>query len=299
MPPKRPASKQRRQTQNQRQRAALEARRANAAAAARGESDASAGKSRPAAGGSGPSLFERLRGASASGRAVRTGGSPASTSGQPVGHRAAMSAVLAAVAAAVVGSFMIRLPIDRSGEAIGSRGALVAEWSLSAYEEAAADPSADPEAVADAVRDWSPGGQEPYAQAVWPLSLGVLLPVAGAGLAFRAVSKRAPAKVVNRTMYVTLFGTLLAAQLLILFLPAVVGVAIAAFQVRKAEVAAQVAAADGGEGADGPDDGDVIEVEEATEDDAFLEAEAEADLEADAGAPDADEGPGDEAARQP
>jgi hypothetical protein len=86
-------------------------------------------------------------------------------------------------------------------------------------------------------------------------------------------------------MYVTLFGTLLAAQLLILFLPAVVGVAIAAFQVRKAEVAAQVAAAgDASEG--GADADEVIEVEEAVEDDAFLEAEAEA---TDEGLPDEDE----------
>lgn len=188
-----------------------------------------------------------------------------------------MSALLAAAAAAVVGSFMIRLPIDRAGEPISTRGALAAEWSLSALAEAEDDPSADAEEVADAVSDWTPGGEEPYAQALWPLSLGVLLPVAGAGLAFRAVSKRAPAKVVNRTMYVTLFGTLLAAQLLILFLPAVVGVAIAAFQVRKAEVAAQVAAAGDAADADPVHDDDVIEVEEAAEDDAFLEAEAEDD----------------------
>jgi hypothetical protein len=280
MSPKRQPAKQRRQTQNQRQRAALEARRANAAARA-SMPESKAAESGPAASagtGRGASLLSRLRGATASGRAVRTGGvtsARSSTSGLPVGHRAAMSALLAAAAAAAVGSFFIRLPVDRTGEAIGSRGALVAEWSLSALDEVRADPSASAEEVAEAVDDWLPGGEEPYAQAVWPFSLGVLLPVAGAGLAFRAVSKRAPAKVVNRTMYVTLFGTLLAAQLLILFLPAVVGVAIAAFQVRKAEVAAQTAAADA-ESTDDADD-DVIEVEEAIEDDAILEAEAKAD----------------------
>lgn len=202
-----------------------------------------------------------------------------------------MSALLAAAAAAVVGSFMIRLPIDRGGEPISTPGALAAEWSLSAYEQAEAEPSASADDVAAAVDDWTPGGEEPYAQALWPLSLGVLLPVAGAGLAFRAVSKRAPAKVVNRTMYVTLFGTLLAAQLLILFLPAVVGVAIAAFQVRKAEVAAQAAAAEDAASEGPADEGDVIEVEEAVEDDAFLEAEAEGEG---AEAPDAD---GDDAER--
>ncbi len=173
-----------------------------------------------------------------------------------------MSALLAAAAAAAVGSFFIRVPIDRAGDAISTRGALVAEWSRSALDEVREDPGASVEDVVGAVDDWS--RKEPYAQAVWPVSLGVLLPVVGAGLAFRAVSKRAPAKVVTRTMYVTLFGTLLAAQLLILFLPAVVGVAIAAFQVRKAEVAAQTAAA-GAESVDASDD-DVIEADEVQED---------------------------------
>jgi hypothetical protein len=199
-----------------------------------------------------------------------------------------MSALLAAAAAAVVGSFLIQLPVDRSGEPIATPAALVAEWSLSALDEVRADGEATAEAVADAVDEWLPGGREPYAVAAWPLSLGVLLPVVGAGLAFRAVTKRAPAKVVNRTMYVTLFGTLLASQLLILFLPAVVGVGIAAFQVRKAEVAAQTEAAGDGPGTD--DDvieanevADAIEAEEAIEDDAILEVDASEDVADDAG----------------
>ena len=73
------------------------------------------------------------------------------------------------------------------------------------------------------------------------MSLGVLLPVLGTALGFRAVSRRSPAKIVNRTMYVTLFGSLLASQLLLIFLPAVISLAVAAFQVRKAEVAASAA----------------------------------------------------------
>ncbi len=83
----------------------------------------------------------------------------------------------------------------------------------------------------------------------------------GTALGFRAVSRRSPAKVVNRTMYVTLFGSLLASQLLLIFLPAVISLAVAAFQVRKAEVVATREAADdvvdGGE--------DVIEVDEVDE----------------------------------
>ena len=64
-----------------------------------------------------------------------------------------------------------------------------------------------------------PGGSEPYIQAFFPMSLTVFLPVIGTALGYRAVSKRSSAKVVNRTMYVTLFGALLASQLLIVFLP--------------------------------------------------------------------------------
>ena len=121
-----------------------------------------------------------------------------------------------------------------------------------------------PSEVVDAVEDWTPNGEEPYGKAYFPLSLGLVLPVIGAGLAFRAVSKRSPAKVVNRTMYVTLFGTLLNAQLLFVFLPTVVGIGIAAFQVRKAELRRGRR----GRGCrrtsrlDGADD-DIIEVEEA------------------------------------
>ena len=113
---------------------------------------------------------------------------------------------------------------------------MAGEWTLSAWDVAAGEPRRHRGEVVDAVEDWTPNGEEPYGKAYFPLSLGLLLPVIGAGLAFRAVSKRSPAKVVNRAMYVTLFGTLLNAQLLFIFLPTVVGVGIAAFQVRKAEV---------------------------------------------------------------
>ena len=95
MSTKRQPSKQRRQTQNQRQRAALEARRANAAAAG-AVPDGKVG-----GGGVGRHELGRRRwlavlppprGASATGRAIRTG-TPAD--GQPVGYRAALSGLLA------------------------------------------------------------------------------------------------------------------------------------------------------------------------------------------------------------
>jgi hypothetical protein len=309
MAPKRQPAKQRRQTQNQRERAAREARRLNAGTAtevaaaqatsspqsggeSRGGAETSATDATAARGSSGGSVLSRLRGASASGRAVRTR-TPVGTS-LPPGHRAALSALMAAVAGAVVGAFLISVPIDASGDAITSQGALVGEWTLSAWEAAdqlPADATADQ--VVDAVDDWTPNGEERYGVAVWPLSLLLLLPVAASALAFQAVAKRKSSKVVMGAMYATLFGALLSQQLII-FIPTVIGVGIASYQVRKAEAAAAFAAQvmEGGDGdGDGDDDDlddDIIDVEEAidaeeaTESDELIEAEAaveEADVE--------------------
>lgn len=253
MSSKRQPSKQRRQTQNQKQRAALQARREAAAreAAAAGAAGAPA---RPAP--SGGSMLSRLRGASAQGRAVRTGAAGA----LPVGHRAALSALIAAIAGAVVGSVLFPVPVGRDGDPLASKEAVVAEWAVSADAAAQDQPEATASEVADAVDDWSPAGTEPYAVAYFPISMAVVLPVIGAGIGFRAVSRRAGAKVVNRTMYVTLFGTLLTSQLLLVFLPAIISLAVAAFQVRKAEIAASAAAR-----ADGDDD--VIDVASVEADD--------------------------------
>ena len=141
----------------------------------------------------------------------------------------------------------------------------MAEWVHTAADAVVADPEATPDEIADSIDDWLPAGDKTYAQAFWPVSLGVLLPVLGTALGFRAVSRRSPAKIVNRTMYVTLFGSLLASQLLLIFLPAVIGLAVAAFQVRKAEVAATRAALDDAVD-DEVDDGDgVIDVDEVDE----------------------------------
>lgn len=262
MSTKRQPSKQRRQTQNQRQRAALEARRQNVAAGS-----APAGKTGSTAGAPRGSVLSRLRGASATGRAVRTSGAPATgtRNGLPVGHRAAMSALFAAIAAAVVGSIVFKVPVDRAGDPIGSNGALVAEWVRSAADVAVDQPDATAAQVAEAVDEWLPGGDEPYIQAFWPISLAVVLPVIGTGLGFRAVARRSPARLVNRTMYVTLFGALLASQLLFIFLPAVIALFVASFQVRKAETtaAATLAAESPPEGTDG----DVIDVDEVDGDD--------------------------------
>ena len=262
MATKRQPSKQRRQTQNQKQRAALIARREAAATAAPPAGTGGADRSAS----SGRSVLSRLRGASTTGRAARTAGPAASGSGArtgrgglPVGHRAALSALFAAIAGAAIGAVLFQVPVDRSGEAIASREALVAEWALSARDAVEANPDAQPGQVAEAVDDWLTGGSQPYAQAYWPISAAVVLPILGTGLGFRAVSRRSPAKLVNRTMYVTLFGALLSSQLLLVFLPAVISLAVAAFQVRKAEVSEQAAAAAADPG--------VIDVDEVDEPD--------------------------------
>ena len=213
MSTKRQPSKQRRQTQNQRQRAALEARRANAAAAgAVPEGKVGGGSARGrAAGGGGsaalpaPGLGRPPGGPSAPAR--RPAASPSGT-GPP------SPALLAGVAGGRRGRAADLGPGRRRRRA---RRRPRARWSASGRSARATPSQDDPDATADelvdAVDDWTPNGEEPYGKANFPLSLALLLPVVGAGLAFRAVSKRAPAKVVNRTMYVTLFGTLLSGQL--------------------------------------------------------------------------------------
>lgn len=252
MASKRQPSKQRRQSQNQKQRAALEARRQAAATPSAPDDTVDRAPSSSSASGSG-SVLSRFRGAASAGRTARTGGT-----GLPVGHRAALSGLLAAIAAALVVAFMYQVPVDGSGDAITTNGALVAEWALSAQGAAADAPAeATPAEVAASVDDWMPSGTQRYLQAAWPLSLAIILPVIGTALGFRAVSRRSPAKVVNRTMYVTLFGALLAGPQLLIFLPAVISLGVSAFQVRKAEMVAQAAAP--------PDD--VIDVDEVAEPD--------------------------------
>jgi hypothetical protein len=253
MSSKRQPSKQRRQSQNQWQRAALAA--GGEAAALEypsvAEPAATSGGADPTTTSSG-SLFSRLRGTSATGRAVRTG----NADGLPPGHRAALTALIAAIAGAIVGSIMFPVPVDRAGDPLVGREAVVAEWMVTADDAVQGQPDPTPAEVVESIDDWSPGGTEPYIQAFFPVSLAVLLPVIGAAIGFRAVSNRASAKTVNRTMYVTLFGTLLTSQLLLVFLPAVISLGVAAFQVRRAEMAA---AADAEPAV--PGGGDVIDVE--------------------------------------
>jgi hypothetical protein len=260
MSPKQP-SKQKRAAQNRNQRAAREARAANANVAP--TSRATGG---PSAGGASGSLLSRLRGggttrppsmraAAAQGRAL-----------QPPGFRAALSGLFAAVAAVLLCTLSLRYPVDARGDLYTSEQ-LAADWSLTAAQAAADQPGADAAEVAASIEEWAPGrGRDTVVQALWPFSLAIALPVLGAGLAFQAVRKRASSKVVNRTLYATLFGAVLTQGLLLLFLPVVLAVAVAMFQVRKAEA---IAAAEAAPGEDG-----VIEVDEVTaEDDGVVDVD--------------------------
>ena len=242
MATKRQPSKQRRQTQNRQQRAALEARRA--AAAAGGTPAGKVGGGAPAKSGS---VLSRLTGSGASRRGSGPAKGPRVTSGLPVGHRSGLTAVMLAGTSVLFVLFGFRVPISSAtGEAIATKPERVAEWSLASLQAAQGlDAGAPADEVRDAVEDWSPGGKKSYITAVWPYSLSILLPLMGAGLGFRAVRKRGSARLVNRTMYLTLFGALLTRELLVFFLPAVVAMAVAAFQVRKAESASSAATNDG------------------------------------------------------
>ena len=160
-----------------------------------------------------------------------------------------------------------RIPVGVSGEPIRTEPERVADWSLAALDTARSlDAPVTAEALREAVEDWSPEPKQPYIQAMFPLSLTVVLPLLASLLGYRAVRRRASARLVNRAMYATLFGALLTFELLIFFLPGVVAMAVASFQVRKYEYATRLTdepeGGDDPEGGDEPEPDDVIDVDE-------------------------------------
>lgn len=253
---KRQPSKQKRAAQNRNERAARAARAANAQVAARPAASTTA-----SSGSTGGSLLSRLRGGAASsgrgaGRVTEARGRGAALRpDQPPGYRAALSAVLAAGAAVLLCLFVLRYPVDARGD-LYTRETLVADWAATALDAAREQPDATPEELARSIDEWAPGrGQETVISALWPFSLAIFLPLGGAALGFHAVRRRSSSKVVNRALYATLFGAVLTQGLLLLFLPVVIALGVAMFQVRKAET---IAAAAGG----------VIEVDEAATEEA-------------------------------
>jgi hypothetical protein len=164
--------------------------------------------------------------------------------------------------AGVVFSFTFNVPVDADDEPF-TRESLTATWAGTALEAAVDDPDATPAELADGIEEWAPGrGETPIALALWPFSLTLLLPVIGAAIGFRAVAKRSSSRIVSRALFATLFGALLS-QIPIFFLPSVVALGVAVFQLRKYETSVAQAAliGAGGADADGPGDGDVIDVD--------------------------------------
>lgn len=256
MSPKQP-SKQKRAAQNRNQRAARVARAANANAIPQ---LARTGTATSAASGGGSLLSRLRRGGSGSGGSARARGASLRPD-QPPGYRAALSAVLAAAAALVVCTVALRYPVDARGDLYTSE-TRAADWSVSALRAAADQPDATAAEVADSIDEWAPGhGNETVVKALWPFSLSILLPLIGAGLGFHAVRKRSSSKVVNRALYATLFGAVLTQSLLMLFLPVVLAMGVAMFQVRKAET---IAAASGSPTRADPGVIDVDAVEESS-----------------------------------
>ncbi|MEO7428974.1 MAG: hypothetical protein ABIY48_06285, partial [Acidimicrobiales bacterium] len=133
-------------------------------------------------------------------------------------------------------------PVNARGDVYTSES-LSADWSVTALRAAADQPNATAPKVAASIEEWAPGRTKAtVAKALWPFSAALVLPLVGAGLGFQAVRKRLSAKYVNRALYATLFGAVLTQGLLLLFLPVVLAMGVAMFQVRKAET---VAAASG------------------------------------------------------
>jgi hypothetical protein len=268
---KRQPSKQKRTSQNRQQRSALQARKAAASTPRSGSASGSGGSS--GSRGAGGGLLGRLRGAvapSAPRPTASSGGTgrgaarrPAGSRGeQPIGYRAALTGLIGAAAAVAV-SFIVSTPVTVDGDPYDAER-VVSEWSVTALKAAVDAPDADADQIQDDIDVWMPDREsEKLAIAAFPASLAMVLPVIGAYVAFRAVQQRRGSKVVNRAMYATLFGAVLTFGLLTFFLPTVIAVGVAGFQVRKAEAQAAMAEA---AAAQGDDDGDVIEAEVVDDD---------------------------------
>ncbi|MDQ2650462.1 MAG: hypothetical protein M3Z03_13040, partial [Actinomycetota bacterium] len=257
------SSKQKRAAQNRASRQALAARRDNAQAAT-GGSTSSGGSSKGRSGGFFSRIFnptppsKAAGGSSSGGGGAAAGGARSAAAARnaalPPGHRAALSAVFAAVAAVVLCLVAVPVAVNANGD-LYTREALAVDWSLSAVDALAEAPDATPAELVREIDEWTPGREsKPALVALWPWSLAVVFPVLGTVLGFRAVKRRAPGKTVSRYMFLTLLGVLTTTQLAFLFLPSVVALGIAMYQVRKWETQNAVVTGD-------PSTGEVIEAD--------------------------------------
>lgn len=172
--------------------------------------------------------------------------------------------MLAAAAALVLCVVALRYPVDARGD-VYTRETLTADWSMTGLRAVAEQPGVAAGEVATKIETWAPGrSKDTVAKALWPFSIALVFPLVGAGLGFQAVRKRSSSKVVNRALYATLFGAVLTQGLLLLFLPVVLAMGVAMFQVRKAET---IAAATGAPGVIEVDEVEAAVVEDDDEDD--------------------------------
>ncbi|MDP1820985.1 MAG: hypothetical protein Q8K58_13995 [Acidimicrobiales bacterium] len=258
---KRQPSKQKRASQNRAQRAALSVRRdAASAPSSTSSSSGSGGDGRS-------SLLGRLRGASFATPAAPPSGDraadrAAARSAQPVGYRAALSGVMAAGAGLLLCLVFIKVPVTDDGD-LYTKERLSAEWSDTARRAAVEAPDATADDLVDDIDEWAPDrSKDLLAKALWPYSAFIILPVIGAVLGFRAVSRRRPSKVISRAMFATLFGAFLTQGLFLIFLPSILALGVAMFQVRKYETAVAAAAATAvAEGGGDVIDADVIDAD--------------------------------------
>lgn len=248
---KRQGSKQRRAAQNRAQRQALAARTeaAQRSEAAERRAGARAGGAswlsrllgRPAATREGSRSATAAAGSSGTARSGDLGAAAArGRSAKPVGYRAGLTSLLMALAA-VLFTFLTGAAVDADDEPF-TTDSLMAAWTSSALQAAVEQPTASPEELAADIDDWAPGSDsQPLAVALWPYSLSLVLPVIGAGIGFRAIAKRSASRVINRALFATLFGALLTSGMALLFVPSVVAMGVAVFQIRRFEMAALAA----------------------------------------------------------
>jgi hypothetical protein len=111
------------------------------------------------------------------------------------------------------------------------------------------------------IDEWTPGREtKPALIALFPWSAATIFPVLGTILGFRAVKRRAGSKTISRYLFLTVLGVLTTTQLAFLFLPSVIALGVAMYQVRKYEAQTAVAVGD-------PSTGAVIEADLVDDDD--------------------------------
>ena len=106
-------------------------------------------------------------------------------------------------------------------------------------------PAANAATLATGIDEWAPErSKDLLAKALWPYSAFIVAAASSASvLGFRAVSRRRPSKIISRAMFATLFGAVLTQGLFLIFLPSILALGVAMFQVRKYETTLAAAAA--------------------------------------------------------